>query len=151
MAGKMPKFDEGAIDETSVNVGGYSFKPVHLAFILPLLSGVSGAIYFVYDAYNRFLDVEESVIEVLETNGRVQALEQTIGDNDVSRLGSQLTQINTQMVTILEQQRTLLDLRSKVERAEILTNGIGGKLDTYEMEIEDLWKAFDELVTNPIR
>ena len=95
--------------------------------------------------------VEGKMKSVVATTSRIQALEQTIGDNDVANLSSQLSAISTSMATILEQQRTLLDLRSKVEKSSIVTDGLGNKLATYEMEIEDLWKAFDELVKNPIR
>jgi hypothetical protein len=38
-----------------------------------------------------------------------------------------------------------------VEKSATVTDGIGDKLDTYEVEIEDLWSAFDDLVKNPIR
>ena len=125
--------------------GGYTFKPMHFVVLGPVLGGLASGIYFTYDAYNRFLSVEESVIEVLETTSRVQALEQTIGDNDVSRLGSQLTQINTQMSTILEQQKTLLDLRSKVEKAELLTGGIERRFENLQSDIDSTWNAIDAL------
>jgi hypothetical protein len=46
---------------------------------------------------------------------------------------------------------TLLDLRSTVERSDQRTSGIDDTLRTHNQEIEDLWKAFDDLVTNPIR
>ena len=46
---------------------------------------------------------------------------------------------------------TLLYLRSTVERSDQRTSGIDDTLRTHNQEIEDLWKAFDDLVTNPIR
>ena len=49
------------------------------------------------------------------------------------------------MTTILEQQKTLLDLRSKVERAEILTDGIGERLDALQADIDSTWNAIDAL------
>jgi hypothetical protein len=45
----------------------------------------------------------------------------------------------------------LLDLRSKVEKSETITDGLGDKLDKYTTEIEDLWTAFDEAVKNPLQ
>lgn len=83
-------------------------------------------------------------------DSRVQTLEQAIQDNDVRGLSAALTQIQTQMVTILEQQKTLLDLRSKIDRSTTITDGLGTKLDKYQTEINDLWKAFDELSSNPL-
>jgi hypothetical protein len=55
------------------------------------------------------------------------------------------------MGTILEQQKELMDLRSKVEKAEGVTSGIDGKLQSYDAEIEDLWKAMDDLIRNPMQ
>ena len=122
-----------------------------MAAAVPVLSSLSGAIYFGYDAISRFNAVEESVAPLLELDGRVQALEQAIADNDVRRLSSSLSQIQTQMATVLEQQRTLLDLRSQVDRSTTITDNIGDDVTRFNTEINDLWKAFDELSTNPLR
>jgi hypothetical protein len=126
-------------DETELKVGGFTFKGVYLAAALPLLGSLSGGIYYGYDVVNRFWGVEESVNEVLSATSRIQALEQTIGENNVAGLNTQLSQISTQMVSILEQQKTLLDLRSKVERAELITNEYdlngNGVIDPEEREI----------------
>ena len=70
--------------------------------------------------------------------------------NDVRGLNSRLAEISTQMQTILEQQRTLLDLRSQVERSTTITDGIGDKLDIIQTEIDDIWEAYDSLVDNPL-
>jgi len=133
------------VDDTELKVGGYTFRFVHLAFALPVLSGVAGGAYWGYDVLNRFLDVESGFEEVTDAMSRIQALEQTVGDNDVANLSSQLTAISTNMTTILEQQKTLLDLRSKVERAEILTDGIGARLDALQSDIDSTWDAIDAL------
>ena len=132
-------------DETEIKVGGFTLKGWYIAAALPLLGSLSGGIYYGYDVVNRFWGVEEAVIEVLDATARIQALEQTIGDNDVANLSSQLSAISANMGTILEQQRTLLDLRSKVERAELLTNGIDDKLRRIQDDIDSTWDAIDEL------
>ena len=133
------------MDDAEVKIGGFTFKGWYLAAALPLLGSLSGGIYYGYDVVNRFWGVEEAVVEVLDATSRIQALEQTIGDNNVSGLNTQLSQISTQMVSILEQQKTLLDLRSKVERAELLTNGIDDKLRRIQDDIDSTWGAIDEL------
>lgn len=133
------------MDDTELKVGGYTFRFVHLAFALPIFSGVAGGAYWGYDVLNRFLDVEAGVEEVLDATARIQALEQTIGDNDVANLSAQLSAISTNMATILDQQKTLLDLRSKVERAELLTNGIDQKLQRLQDDIDSTWDAIDAL------
>jgi hypothetical protein len=139
------------MSETELKVGGFDIKGWMVAVALPILSGLAGGIYFGYDVLNRFLDVEENINTVLEAEGRIQSLEQTIGDNDVAQLGIKLSQISTQMATILEQQKTLLDLRSKVEKSTTITDSIGDKLELYDKEIDDIWDAMDELYNNPLK
>lgn len=133
------------VDDAEVKVGGFTFKGVYLAAALPLLGSLSGGIYYGYDVVNRFWDVEQSVTEVLDATARVQALEQTVDQSDLAGLGPKLSQISTQMVSILEQQKTLLDLRSKVERAELITNGIDDKINQLQSDIDSTWDAIDEL------
>lgn len=139
------------MEDVEIKAGGFVFRGWYIAAALPVLSGLSGGIYYGYDAISRFNGLEESVTEVLDATSRIQAIEQTLVQNNVDGLNTQLTQISTQMTNILEQQRTLMDLRSMVEKSATVTDGIGDKLDTYEIEIEDLWSAFDDLVKNPIR
>jgi hypothetical protein len=55
------------------------------------------------------------------------------------------------MATILEQQKILLDLRSKIDKATTITDGLGDRLDKYDTEINDIWKAYDSLVENPLK
>jgi hypothetical protein len=104
-----------------------------------------------YDTVNRFWAVEESVDGVLGVESRVQTLEQAIQDNDVRGLAPKLSAISTQMGTILEQQKELMALRSMVEKSDSVTSGIDGKLQKYDAEIEDLWKAMDDLIRNPMQ
>ena len=133
------------VDDAELKVGGYTFKAQHLLFAAPIVSALAGGIYYTYDAYQRFLGVEEGFLEVQGAIGRIQALEQTVGDNDVANLSAQLSAISTNMTTILEQQKTLLDLRSDVEKATILTDGIGARLDALQADIDSTWDAIDAL------
>ena len=136
---------------TSIKLGGFDVKGWYFAVALPILSGLSGGIYYAYDTVNRFWTVEESINAVLEVESRVQTLEQAIQDNDVRGLAPKLSSIGTQMQTILEQQKALLDLRSSVEKSDAVTSGLKDKLDKYDRDIEDLWKAMDDLSKNPIQ
>jgi hypothetical protein len=138
-------------ETNGLRIAGFDVKGWWLAAALPVLSGLSGAIYVGYDTVNRFWAVEESVDGVLGVESRVQTLEQAIQDNDVRGLAPKLSAISTQMASILEQQKELMDLRSKVEKAEGITGGIDAKLDKYSAEIEDLWKAMDDLIRNPMQ
>jgi|TARA_B110000977_G_scaffold21189_1_gene25313 glycine cleavage system H lipoate-binding protein len=81
---------------------------------------------------------------------RIQTLEQAITDNDVRGLNQKLAQLSTNMTQILEQQKVLLDLRSQVDKATTITDGLGDTLDTLQTEVDDIWKAYDALVDNPL-
>ena len=209
------------------SIGGFNVKGWMVAVALPVLSTVSGGVYFGYDTLNRFYGVEGGVGEALDkTNAnakqilelqksltklsndtarertanktfaanqlttasqairkelqeaesklnddivvkmqqlnqqitdlqsavtsRIQTVEQAVVDNDVRGLNTKLAQLTTNMQQILEQQKILLDLRSQVDKATTITNGIGEKLDVIQTEIDDIWKAYDSLVENPL-
>ena len=213
--------------DVGFSIGGYNIKGWMVAVALPVLSAVSGGVYFGYDTLNRFYGVEGGVGEALsntsanakqiselqksltqlsndtarertanktfaanqlttaktaianeiqnktnklnqqvvdlaeelkqqivelqgELNSRVQTVEQAVVDNDVRGLNTKLAQLTTNMQQILEQQKVLLDLRSEVDKATTITSGIGDKLDVIQTEIDDIWKAYDSLVENPL-
>jgi len=133
------------VEDLEIKAGGFVFRGWYIAAALPILSGLSGGIYYGYDAISRFNGLEESVIEVLNATSRIQAVEQTLTQNNVAGLNTQLSTISTQMTSILEQQRTLMDLKSKVERAELITDGIDQKLNELQADIDSTWGAIDEL------
>lgn len=149
------------MEDTELKVGGFSFKGWYIAVLLPILSALSGGIYYGYDTLNRFYDVESGInlvtteadmfnVRATDFNSRIQTLEQAVTDNDVRGLNTRLSTISTQMQTILEQQKDLLDLRSQVERSTGITDTLGDKLDEYQTEIDDIWKAYDSLANNPL-
>ena len=209
------------------SIGGFNVKGWMVAVALPVLSTVSGGVYFGYDTLNRFYGVEGGVSEALgntsanakqiselqksltklsndterertanktfaanqlttasqairkelqeaesklnddivvkmqqlnqqitdlqsAVTSRIQTVEQAVVDNDVRGLNTKLAQLTTNMQQILEQQKVLLDLRSQVDKATTITSGIGEKLDVIQTEIDDIWKAYDSLVENPL-
>ena len=165
------------------SIGGFNVKGWMVAVGVPILSTISGVIYFGYDTLNRFYGAEAGVEEALEwaqelddkagaadkrltaveteaqrslsqTEAalivRIQTLEQAIADNDVRGLNQKLAQLSTNMTQILEQQKVLLDLRSQVDKATTITDGLGDTLDVLQTEIDDIWKAYDELADNPL-
>lgn len=143
------------------SIGGYNIKGWMVAVGLPVLSSVAGGVWWSYDTLQRFYGVEAGIQEVVdksdsfdkkagELGSRIQTLEQAIQDNDVRGLNTKLSQLSTNMQQILEQQKLLLELRSQVDKATTITDGLGDKLDVYDQEIDDIWKAYDELVDNPL-
>jgi len=150
------------MENAELKVGGFTFKGWYVAAALPLLGSLSGGIYYSYDTLQRFYAVESGIVEVVgksdsfdkkagALSSRIQTLEQAVQDNDVRGLNTRLSTISTQMTTILEQQKTLLDLRSQVEKSTNITDSLGDKLDEYQVEINDIWKAYDSLVDNPLQ
>ena len=213
--------------DVGFSIGGFNVKGWMVAVALPVLSAVSGGVYFGYDTLNRFYGVEGGVDEALgktsanakqilelqksltklsndtatdrtanktfaanqlttasqairkelqeaetklnddivakmqqlteqitaleaEATSRIQTVEQAVVDNDVRGLNTKLAQLTTNMQQILEQQKVLLDLRSQVDKATTITDTIGDKLDVIQTEIDDIWKAYDSLVENPL-
>lgn len=144
------------------SLGGYNIKGWMLAVGIPVLSSVAGGVWWSYDTLQRFYAVEEGIETVVSLAGtfettsvalasRIQTLEQAIQDNDVRGLNQKLATLTTNMQQILEQQRTLLDMRSQVDKATTITDGLGDKLDVISQEIDDIWEAYDYLKDNPLK
>ena len=144
------------------SLGGYNIKGWMLAVAVPVLSSVAGGVWWSYDTLQRFYAVEEGIETVVSLAGtfettsvalasRIQTLEQAIQDNDVRGLNQKLATLTTNMQQILDQQRTLLDMRSQVDKATTITDGLGDKLDVIGQEIDDIWEAYDYLKDNPLQ
>ena len=142
--------DEEEKEGVSFSIGGYPISGWMVAVALPVLSAVGGGAWYIFDLQSRFLGVEESVSDILDVEARVQALEQAAADGDLRGLASRLSGLSTQMNTILEQQRELLDLRQRVDRAGVITDNLSQDLNRYNVEIEDIWRAMDAL-NQPLR
>lgn len=147
--------------DVGFSIGGYNIKGWMVAVALPVLSSVAGGVWWSYDTLQRFYGVEAGIAAVAENSesfnakaaqltSRIQTLEQAIQDNDVRGLNTKLAQLSTNMTQILEQQKVLLDLRSQVDKATTVTDSLDNTLDTLETEIDDIWKAYDSLVDNPL-
>jgi hypothetical protein len=143
------------------SIGGYNIKGWMVAVGLPVLSSLAGGVWWSYDTLQRFYGVEAGIETVVERSeefdstasvlaSRIQTLEQAIQDNDVRGLNTKLAQLGTNMQQILEQQKVLLDLRSQVDKATTITDGLGDTLDVIQTEIDDIWNAYDELADNPL-
>lgn len=144
------------------SIGGYNIKGWMLAVGIPVLSSVAGGVWWSYDTLQRFYAVEAGIETVVSLAGtfettsvalssRIQTLEQAIQDNDVRGLNQKLASLQTNMQTILEQQQTLLNMRSQVDKATTITDGLGNKLDVINKEIDDIWEAYDYLKDNPLK
>jgi len=134
----------------SFSIGGFDISGWMLAVAVPVVSSIGGGAWYVFDLQSRFIAVEENITVVLDVESRVQTLEQAAADSDLRGLSSRLSELSTQMNTILENQRQLLDLRQRVDQSTVVTNTLSQDLDRYDTEIEDLWRAVDAL-DRPLR
>jgi chromosome segregation ATPase len=134
----------------SFSIGGFDISGWMLAVAVPVVSSIGGGAWYVFDLQSRFIAVEENITVVLDVESRVQTLEQAAADSDLRGLSSRLSELSTQMNTILENQRQLLDLRQRVDQSTVVTNTLSQDLDRYDTEIEDLWRAVDAL-DQPLR
>ena len=118
------------MEDTELKVGGFTFRGWYIAAALPILSAISGGIYYGYDTLNRFYAVETGIdlvtteadmfnVRATDFNSRIQALEQAVADNDVRGLNTRLSTISTQMQTIWNNRKTcwtyVLKLKSRVQ------------------------------------
>ena len=142
--------DDEEKEGVSFSIGGYPISGWMVAVALPVLSAVGGGAWYIFDLQSRFLGVEESVSDILNVEGRVQSLEQAAADSDLRGLSSRLSELSTQMNTILENQRQLIDLRQRVDQSTVITDNLAQDLNRYNTEIEDLWRAIDAL-DRPLR
>lgn len=134
----------------SFSIGGFDISGWMLAVAVPVVSSIGGGAWYVFDLQSRFIAVEENISVVLDVESRVQTLEQAAADSDLRGLSSRLSELSTQMNTILENQRQLLDLRQRVDQSTVITDQLSGNLNRYNTEIEDLWRAVDAL-DQPLR
>lgn len=134
----------------SFSIGGFDISGWMLAVAVPVVSSIGGGAWYVFDLQSRFIAVEENISVVLDVESRVQTLEQAAADSDLRGLSSRLSELSTQMNTILENQRQLLDLRQRVDQSTVITDQLSGNLTRYNTEIEDLWRAIDAL-DQPLR
>ena len=93
--------------------------------LLDVNSTVSASISEVEsELVNRMSEIEASL------TSRIQTLEQAIIDNDVRGLNQKLATLSTNMSQISRTAEGLLDLRSQVDKATTITDGLGDTLDT---------------------
>lgn len=158
------------MNDFEIKLGGFTFKGVYLAIFIPLLSSISAGIWYVSDFYNR-IEIIESVANdnsnfsgnIENLQGRVSLIEQSIQDNDIASLQGKLAELGTNLTLIMEAQKELLDLKDKFKDIEVSAKEnallvesyqsrikeLERKINIYQKEINDIWKAMDAL-SNPL-
>ena len=163
-----------SIEETEINVGGTSFKGVHIAIVFGIISSIAGTIWTASSIYSRLEAVEAYEIpDITEITEEVRLINQELQANDISQLQGKLATLQTNLQTIVDQQQKLLliqervvaaektvtEMETEVEKAELAVGRID-KFDTFlqnmdgrfkklDKEVNDLWEGLDTLA-NPL-
>jgi len=134
-----------SLEETELKIGGVNLKGVWIAIVLSIGTTLAGGIWAVAEFYGRIESVEAAVA----------------GNGDTAE---KLTVLGTNLETIMENQKQLLDLRDRIAEVEKTTvendllvqqfkekvDGIGGRFKKINREIDDIWKGLDAL-SNPLQ
>ena len=134
-----------SLEETELKIGGVNLKGVWIALVMSIATTLAGGIWAVAEFYGRIEAVEEAVA----------------GNGDAAE---KLTVLGTNLETIMENQKQLLDLRDRIAEVEKTSvendllvkqfkekvDGIGGRFKKIDREIDDIWKGLDAL-SNPLQ
>lgn len=131
-----------SLSETELKIGKTSFKGVYIAIVLSMASSLSAVIWSASSLYARLEAVEARKIP------------------DTTEIQNNLVKLGTNLDTIMDQQKKLLELKSDVDamrtsvtQAEIITKSMGDvdeRIKMIDTDINELWEALDYLSGNPL-
>jgi hypothetical protein len=161
--------------------GGLKLKGVYVAVVLGCASSIAGTIWTASEFFSRLEAQEQAVgnateqarvldarfTELKESQNKslqnmqvsISTMQTQLQDNDIGGLSAKLSELGTNLTSIMESQRTLLPLSDRVAAVEksnsetVLTinskiesiDRTTAKVDRQTREIEDLWAALDSL------
>ena len=134
-----------SLQETELTIGGTKLRGVWIAIVMSLATTMAGGIWAVAEFY-----------------GRIEAVESAVSGN--AETAKKLTVLGTNLKTIMENQKELLDMRDRISDVEKTTvendllvkqfkekvDGIDRRFKKVNREIDDLWKGLDAL-SNPLQ
>lgn len=157
-----------SLAETELTIGGTSFKGVYIAILLSLATTLGGGVWTASSLYSRLEAVESQKIpDIAPLEEKILLVEQELQANNVSQLQGKLSELGVNLVTIKDQQSSLLDIKTKVTDLEkdietmkaqvteskLIAEGVNGfskSIKNIEREIEDLWSGMD-YISNPLK
>ena len=157
-----------SLAETELTIGGTSFKGVYIAILLSLATTLGGGVWTASSLYSRLEAVESQKIpDIAPLEEKILLVEQELQANNVSQLQGKLSELGVNLVTIKDQQSSLLDIKTKVTDIEkdietmkaqvteskLIAEGVNGfskSIKNIEREIEDLWSGMD-YISNPLK
>lgn len=157
-----------SLAETELTIGGTSFKGVYIAILLSLATTLGGGVWTASSLYSRLEAVEsQSIPDIAPLEEKILLVEQELQANNVSQLQGKLSELGVNLVTIKDQQSSLLDIKTKVTdldkdietmkaqvtESKLIAEGVNGfskSIKNIEREIEDLWSGMD-YISNPLK
>ena len=125
------------------SIGGFNVKGWMVAVALPVLSTVSGGVYFGYDTLNRFYGVEGGVGEALDkTNANAKQILEL--QKSLTKLSNDTARERTANKTFAANQLTTASqaIRKELQEAESkLNDDIVVKMQQLNQQITDLQSA----------
>ena len=173
-----------ALEDVEVNVGGTSIKGVWIAIVLTFGSTIGGGIWAASQFFSQLTEQSEAVVaataqaealatrfdDLRDTNAqRLQAMdvklsnmEQAMTAADVENLQGKLAELGANLVSIMDAQQELLNIRDRISTVEKTSSEtelrVSVKLDSldtlddrlkrFERDMDDLWMAID--ATTPL-
>ena len=134
-----------SLEDTELTIGGTKLRGVWIAIVLSIATTMAGGIWAVAEFY-----------------GRIEAVESAVSGNGDT--AEKLTVLGTNLETIMENQKQLLDLRDRIAEVENTTTAndilvkqfdekvksIDSRFGKINREIDDLWRGFDA-ASNPLK
>ena len=134
-----------SLEDTELKIGGVNLKGVWIAIVLSIGTTLAGGIWAVAEFY-----------------GRIESVEAAVAGS--GKTAEKLTVLGTNLETIMENQKELLDMRDRISEVEkvslendLLVQGFKEKVGSIdkrfskiEREIDDLWRGLDA-AANPLQ
>ena len=134
-----------SLEDTELTIGGTKLRGVWIAIVLSIATTMAGGIWAVAEFY-----------------GRIEAVESAVSGNGDT--AEKLTVLGTNLETIMENQKQLLDLRDRIAEVEKTTvendllvkqfdekvKSIDSRFGKINREVDDLWRGLDA-ASNPLK
>jgi hypothetical protein len=134
-----------SLEDTELTIGGTKLRGVWIAIVLSIATTMAGGIWAVAEFY-----------------GRIEAVEAAVSGNGDT--AEKLTVLGTNLETIMENQKQLLDLRDRIAEVEKTTvendllvkqfdekvKSIDSRFGKINREVDDLWRGLDA-ASNPLK
>jgi len=134
-----------SLEDTELTIGGTKLRGVWIAIVMSIGTTVGGGIWATAEFF-----------------GRIEAVEQAVSGNGDT--AEKLTVLGTNLATIMENQKQLLDLRDRISEVEKTTGendllvkqfdekvkSIDTSFSKINREIDDLWRGLDA-ASNPLK